>query len=317
MSTPIQITIVGLGLIGTSFGLALKRQKQVDLRIVGHDKADAALKSAKSKGAIDSSHWNLISACEQADVILLAVPTAAVIDTLAALRQELKPGCLLLDTAPIKAPILAAAASLPDNVYFAGGNPILLNPGGRGAAGASATLFDNIPWALCLAPTLSPDAVSTVSDLVAMVGAQPFFLDAVEHDGLMAAVDGLPTVLAAALLGVAGKNPSWREMRRLAGNQFEAVTSLPDQQPADFTATLLGNSAALVYWLEQMIAHLQDWKTALAAGDESALAQNFSGAAELRNIWLSMAARGDFEQGERPKPSSNMWGRLFGQAIRS
>lgn len=316
MSTLIQITIVGLGLIGTSFGLALKRQKRDDLRIVGHDKTEAALKAAKNKGAIDISHWNLIRACEEADIILLAVPPTGVILSLEALRQDLKPGCLLLDTAPIKTPILAAAAALPENVYFVGGNPILLYEGGRTSAEASPALFDNAPWALCPTPTLSPDAVSTVADLVTMIGAQPFFLDAAEHDGLMAAVDGLPVVLAAALLNVAGKNQTWREMRRLAGKQFEAASYLPEQGPADFTTALLSNNASVVHWLEQMIAHLQEWKTALAAGDESALAQNFTRASELRNQWLSMAVRGDFEEGERPKPSSGLWGRFFGQAVR-
>jgi prephenate dehydrogenase len=317
MSTPIQITIVGLGLIGTSFGLAVKRQKRDDLRLIGHDKADAAVKSARSKGAIDAGHWNLIRACEEADVILLAVPAADVIATLAALRQDLKPGCLLLDAAPIKAPILAAAASLPDNVYFVGGNPILVTAGRRTAAEATATLFDNIPWALCPTPSLSPEVVSAISDLVTMVGAQPFFLDAAEHDGLMAAVDGLPTLLAGALLNAAGKHASWRELRRLAGAQFEAATYLPDQQPADFTTALLGNSAGVLHWLDQMIGQLQDWRTALSTGDEAALAKNFTRAAELRSQWLSMAARGDFEESERPQPPTSLWSRFFGQTTRS
>lgn len=316
MSTPIQITIIGLGLIGTSFGLAVKRQKRDDLHLVGHDKADAAVKSAKSKGAIDASHWNLIRACEEADVILLAVPAADVIATLAALRQDLKPGCLLLDTAPIKAPILAEAASLPDNVYFIGGNPILALEGRRTAAEASATLFDAIPWALCPTPALSPDAVNTISELVTMVGAQPFFLDAAEHDGLMAAVDGLPTVLAGALLNAAGKHASWREMRRLAGAQFEAATYLPDQQPADFTTALLANSAGVLHWLDQLIAQLQDWRAALSTGDETTLAQNFTRAAEQRSQWLAMAAHGDFEENERPRPPTSLWSRFFGQPTR-
>ncbi len=314
MPTSIQITIVGLGLIGTSFGLALKRQKRSDLLITGHDKADAAVQAAKDKGAIDNSHWNLIRACEGADIILLAVPSAAVIATLEALRQDLKPGCLLLDTAPIKTPILAAAAGLPENVYYVGGNPILLAERGQPAAGASAALFDKIPWALCPSPTLSPDAVSTVSDLVAMVGAQPFFLDAAEHDGLIAAVDGLPTVLAAALLNAAGENRSWRELRRLASNQFDAATYLPEQQPADFTTALLGNSANVVHWLDLMIGQLQGLKTALAGGDEGTLAQSFTRASELRNQWLAVRERGDYEDGQRPSELPSFWNRFLGRA---
>lgn len=314
MTNQIQITIVGLGLIGTSFGLALKRQKRADLIIVGHDKADAAVQAAKDKGAIDSSHWNLIRACEKADIILLALPATAVIATLEALRQDLKSGCLLIDTAPIKAPILAAAATLPETVYFVGGNPILLNEGRVTVANASADLFNKAPWALCPTSTVAPDAVGTASDLVAMVGAQPFFLDVAEHDGLMAAVDGLPTVMAAALLNTAGENPAWRELRRLASNQFEASTYLPEHQPADFTTALLSNSANVVSWIDQMIRQLQGWKIALEAGKQDVLDQNFARAGELRNQWLAVRESGDFEERERPQELPNYWSRFFGRA---
>ncbi len=311
MTTQPQITIVGLGLIGTSFGLALKRQKDVSFVITGNDRSDPAVQRAKKLGAIDTSHWKLVKACENADLILLALPLAAIAPTLQALRTVLKPGCLILDTAHLKAPVLEAAKALPDSVYFVSSTPVILKPGPLGMDAAAADLFDNTPWTLCPTPTTPPEAVSTAADLVRLVGSQPFFLDPAEHDGLMAAVDGLPTLLAAALLRIASGNPAWREMRRLAGGHFEAATYLPDVDPADLSALLLGNSTNLVHWIDVMVAELQDWKRTLQDGDDKVVAGRFEAVTETRYHWLGMRAAGDFEEPESREKLPGFWGRLL------
>ncbi len=316
MSTPIQITIVGLGLIGASFGLALKRQslgrrgQRTDLVIVGHDKAKSAAQSAQKMGAIDNSHWNLLQACEKADLILLALPATAIAPTLQALAQDLKPGCLLLDTAPIKTPILQAAHVLPDSVYFVGGNPIVIK---EGRPGPAPDLFDRAPWALCPTPATSPDAVAAAADIVSMVGARPFFLDAAEHDGLMGAVDGLPLLLAAALMNALGGSPSWRELHRLASSQFETATYLPAADGADLAAVALSNRANVLHWLDLLLTQLQDWRQDLADEKEPALIQRFTQANDLRSQWLALRASGDFEEGERSPELPSVWSRFLGQ----
>ena len=310
MTNQPQITIVGLGLIGTSFGLALKRQKEVSFVITGHDPSDPAVQRAKKLGAIDTSHWNLVKACEKADLILLALPLAAIAPALQTLRTVLKPGCLILDTAPLKAPVLEAAKVLPDSVYFVSSTPVILKPGPLGVEAAAADLFDKTPWTLCPTPTTPPEAVSTAADLVRLVGSQPFFLDPAEHDGLMAAVDGLPTLLAAALLRTTSGNPSWREMRRLAGGHFEAATYLPGVDPADLGALLLGNSDNLAHWIDVMVAELQDWKQTLQDGDEKVVASRFEAVTESRYQWLGMRAQGDFEEPESREKLPGFWGRL-------
>lgn len=310
MNSPTQITIVGLGLIGASFGLALKRQKRTDLVIVGHDKARNAIQAAQKLGAIDSAHWNLIQACEKADLILLALPTAAIAPTFQALARDLKPGCLLLDAAPIKTPILEAARVLPDSVYFVGGNPIVIK---EGRPGPAPDLFDLAPWALCPTAATLPDAVAAAADLVSMVGARPLFLDAAEHDGLMGAVDGLPMLLAAAIMNALGGSSSWREMRRLAGNQFETATYLPADDGADLAAAALGNRTNVLHWLDLLLAQLQDWRQSLADGSEPDLARRFAQANELRSQWLALRASGDFEERAGLPELPSAWSRFFGQ----
>lgn len=314
MPDRIQITIVGLGLIGTSFGLALKRHKRSDLFIVGHDKEPQAMAAAKERGAVDGSHWNLVAACAQADAILLALPAAAIPPTLEAIRQDLKPGCFLMDTASIKTPILEATRVLPAHAYFIGGNPILARSGPLTAADATADLFEKAAWALCPTPETLPEAVEAAADLVTLVGAKPFFLDAAEHDGLMAAVEGLPALLAAALTNALGESPGWRELRRLAGSRFETASMLPAGEPEDVSADLAANRGNVLRWLEVLIAQLEEWRQDLAAAADASLAERFVRADALRREWLAARASGEFEDRPPPTELPSYWSRFFGRA---
>lgn len=313
---PPQITIIGLGLIGASAGLALKAQEK-EFVIVGHDRENEAVTRARKLGAIDKSHWNLINACEQADFILLALPTAAILPTLTALRGALKPGCVLLDAAPIKGPLLAAAAdALSENTYFVGGNPLLARSG-LTAADASADLFKEASWALCPTPATAADAIRVATDFVSLLGAQPLFLDPAEHDGLMAAVQGLPSVLAAALTHTLGQAAAWRELRRMAGVQFEQTSYLPDHSAADLAAGILPSAPFVSGWIDLLIAELQEWQRLLAGQDEQAVQARFAAALETRQAWLHTRARGEWEATPGPpleKPS--VLGRLFGLSRR-
>ncbi len=310
MSTQPQITIVGLGLIGTSFGLALKRQKDVNFVITGNDRSDPVVQRAKKLGAIDTSHWNVVKACEKADLVLLALPLTAIAPTLETLSTALKPGCLILDTSPVKAPVLEAAAKLPNNVHFVCSTPVPLKPGPLGLETAAADLFDKAPWALCPAPTTSPEAVSTAAELVSLVGGRPLFLDPAEHDGLMAAVDGLPVLLAAALMRATSGSSAWREMRRLAGSQYESTTALASFDPAHLGELVLGNRANLAHWIDVMVAELQDWKQTLQDGNKEIVTGRFEAVIEARERWLGMREQADFEEPESREKMPGFWGRL-------
>jgi len=305
-----QITIVGLGLIGTSLGLALQHNEN-DFLIIGHDKERSATSQAKKIGAINDSNWNLINACDKADLIILAIPAAGIAPTLNAIHEDLKPGCLIIDTATIKAPMMEAATVLPDNVHFVGGDPVLA-AGNLTVEDASADLFKNGSWALCSTAATAPDAVRIASDLVISIGAHPFFLDAAEHDGLMAAVDGMPTLLSAALMNAVGNAPAWREIQRMAGEQFETVTQLPDFTPEDLSAAVQGNRVNIVHWIDAMIAELDGWKHDLQGADEETVTKRFAEALDHRNQWLALRAKGIWDDSGRPQESPSLWRQMFG-----
>ncbi len=314
MSKP-RIAIVGLGLIGGSIGLAL-RQAEVDLEIVGHDRERAAANQARKIGAVDKTDWNLVSTCEDADLIVIAIPVGGIKDTLAAIGPYLKPGCLITDTASIKSPVVEWAEEiLPQEVNFVGGDPIVAGVGtAEGIDAASADLFAGVAYCLTPAVSAAPDAVRAASDFVHLLGAQPYFLDAQEHDGLMAGVEHLPFVLSAALLGVTTSSPSWREMRRLAGGAFENATRFVSADPSTYRDACLVNSENIVRWIDACSERLGELKQTIQVGDAEELTQLFEEAIVARQRWLRAREEGDWERPSVPEAPSmkDFMGQLFG-----
>jgi prephenate dehydrogenase len=324
-----RITIVGLGFIGGSIGLAL-HQAEADFEVVGHDRERAAANQARKMGAVDKTDWNLISACEGADLIVMAIPVGGIKDTLTAIGSYLKPGCLITDTASIKSPILEWAEEiLPEEVNFVGGDPIVPSTGSghRGTAGttgdalssggidaARADLFSGALYCLTPAAGAAADAVRLASDFVYLLGAEPYFLDPLEHDGLMAGVDHLPFVLSAALLGITTESPSWREMRKLAGGAFENATRFVSADPTTYRDACLVNRENIVRWIDGCSGKLGELKETILAGDAEELAQVFEEAMIARQRWLRARETGNWEvqeSSETPTMTSFM-GQLFG-----
>ena len=176
MSKP-RATIIGLGLIGGSMGLALKKAK-VDFEIVGHDKDPNTSSRALKRGAVDRTDWNLHGACEGAGLIILALPLAAVKDTLEALQASVQTGAIVTDTATTKVAVMEWAKGLPQGVHFIGGDPALSPRRGTIAHGidaADADLFQGATYALVAAPTAEPQAIQAMANLAEFLGAKPFF----------------------------------------------------------------------------------------------------------------------------------------------
>jgi len=298
-----QITIIGLGLVGGSIGLALQ-QAEAASAVVGHDRDRVASNAAKKKGAVDKVHWNLISACEDADLVILAIPLDGIEETLAVIGPNLRPGCVVMDTAPVKERVMGwAVESLPEGRHFVGANPILGGsaPGLHGIESARADLFQNGLFCIVPSPTTSPEAVKLVSDLVGILDAKPLFLDAVEHDGLVAAVGQLPGLVSLALLEMAVHQPAWRELRKVAGPAFEAGTRLAGSQPAD---AYVSNRENVLRWLDVLVASLGAVREVIVEGDEAALDQRLEQVWQERQEWLADRKLGDWTEGPRPEMPS-------------
>jgi prephenate dehydrogenase len=305
-------------------GMAL-RQASVASTVVGHDKKRGAADQARRLGAVDRTDWNLVSACEGSDLVILATPLGAVKETLEAVGPNLKPGTVMVDTIALKMPVIAWADEiLPDHVHFVGGNPIIGGIGTekRGAEAARADLFRNGLFCLVPAPGADEAAVKMATDLVSVLGAKPVFFDPAEHDGLLAAVDHLMPMLSLALLEMVTQQPTWRELRKLAGSSFEARTHLPATDLSVYSDLCLSNRENILRWIDAFSVSLGSVREALVADDSQSLLGRFEGVQADRDRWLQDRADGHWGEGvrsempERPSLADSFLGTFWRRGSR-
>lgn len=284
-----RIAIIGLGLIGGSMGLALKKAK-VDVELVGHDKDSNVAGRAQKRGAVDRTDWNLHGACDGASLVILALPLAGVKEALTALASSLPAGVIVTDTATTKAPVMEWAKPLPSGVQFIGGNPALsprrATPT-HGIDAADPDLFQDAAYALTASTTASSAAIETMANFVSLLGAKPLFIDAAEHDGLTAGVQHLPAVLATALASATIQSQGWRELGKLAGADFATATSLAPQDAKTASEQFLAHREDLVRWIDTVQARLGELRGTIERGDAEALQALVTRLTEERDRWLS------------------------------
>lgn len=281
----VTITIVGTGVIGTSLGLALRRLEGAPY-VIGHDKEFPTAKAAAAMGAFDKVEWNLINACDKADLVVLALPLAGIEQTLAAIGPELKEDTVVTDSARLKAPVLALARRhLPAGVHFVGGDPVV-TPAGSGHANARANLFEDALFCLTPEADTHQDAVALVEDMVRRIGAQPFYLDAVEHDGLVCGVEQLPLALSTALVRLASRSGSWRELRKLAGSSFMQATAGVAGDPEELRDRLLSDRENILRWLREFKGEVEALHDLIASEDAEGLGELLDQLERARADWV-------------------------------
>lgn len=282
-----RLTIIGLGKLGASIGLALKKT-DAELEIVGHDKDRQAITAAQKLGAVDKGEWNLYNACEGAGLIVLAMPLVGVLENINLLKDDVPPGVIVTDTCSVKMPVLAAASAFKPGVHFIGGNPVFRpTPEGAPSDQPNPDLFQNVLY--CLTPTVTtdPDAVQVMTGYVSMLGAKPLFLDALEHDGLAAGAQHLMVLIESILLKTATGSRGWRELNKFAGADFYDATVLAAQSPASTAQLLITQQAPLELWLEQFIQTLRQAQGLMAQQDPAALEKWLTAAQDARTQWLN------------------------------
>ena len=286
------ITIVGLGLVGASIGLALRREKKDEFDIIGHDKNYGRARDVRKRGAVNKLDWNLIDACEKADMVIIATPLNGVRETLEVVGEHLKEGCVVLDTANLKAPVIEWAKEyLPETVSFVGTDPVI-SPSEQGVEAATADMFEGVLWCVAPAPGASSEAVKLVSDMIYLLGAKPYFLDPFEHDGLAAGVEHLPLLLSAALMRMTFEAKTWQELRKVTGSAYESATQLPSTDADFYRDIFLHNKDNIVRWLNLYVDELLSLKEMVAGSDAEALRETFDKAVDARILWREQRQKG-------------------------
>jgi len=255
------------------------------LELVGFARRPEVATSALDMGAVDRAEGDLISAVKDADLVIIATPAMAIREILARIGDSLPKGCIVTDTASTKAESMAWAQELlPPSVTFIGGHP-MAGKETFGISAADGDLFCGCIYCLIPGENASNQAIDRVTGLVKQIGANPIFLDASEHDSLVAAVSHLPLLLSAALVTTTTKNPSWPLMARLAATGFRDLTRLASGNPEMSRDICLTNKEPILRWIDEFITELREFRRRISEGDKE-LEQIFRGAREQRERWL-------------------------------
>jgi len=271
-----RITIIGLGLIGGSLGLALKAAKLTGIEIVGYDKDTLAAGESRRLGAVDKSEPTLQRAVRDARLVIVATPIMAIRGVMEEIAGELRENCVVTDTASTKAIVMEWASQLlPATVSFVGGHP-MAGKETSGVQNAEAKLFAGKPYCVIPAPEASEGAVRVVTGIVQLIGARPFFIGAEEHDRYVAAVSHLPLVLSTALFTLVRSSPAWPELSSLASSGFFDATRLASTDAELSHDICLTNREGVLHWLDRAVEELGRYRELLQEGQEEELFKTFA-----------------------------------------
>jgi prephenate dehydrogenase len=280
------VTIIGLGLIGGSIGLALRQGKKPRWKIVGYSRRQETVANALSLGAIERGATNLKDVVKQADFVIIATPVLTVKEIFSEIAPYLPSACIVTDTASTKVQVMKWAEEiLPPTVDFIGGHPMA----GRetyGIQAAEAEFFQGCTYCLTSSEKASPKSIDTVTGMVSKLGAIPFFIDAQEHDSLVAGISHLPMLLSAALVSLTTNNPSWSKMSKLAASGYHDLSRLASGSPEVNAHICLSNKEAVVNWIDKFNQELERYRQLVAEGDKR-LEQAFAEANKARQEWLN------------------------------
>ena len=280
-----QLGLIGCGLMGGSFALALKRGGLVR-RVVGYSKSPSTTERAKQLGIIDTAAESALLAVSGADIVLIAVPVAATEDTFKAIRHLVEPGVLLMDVGSTKVDVVAAArrALRERTPGFVPAHPIA----GKEAAGiqhAEANLYTDRQVILTPLPETDPVMLQKASNVWTAVGARVLQMTAERHDTTFAAVSHLPHLLAFAYFSAVAQHAAGRDFLAVAGPGFRDFTRIAASDPAIWRDILIANRDEILQHSARFRDALDALESMMKSGDAAALEGLIRSASDLRTGW--------------------------------
>ena len=278
------IYIAGLGLIGASMALGIKRDHP-DYEILGYNRSQASRDIALERGMIDRATDDFASFAPLADVIILTLPikqTIAFIKELADL--DLKEGVIISDAGSTKSAIVDVAEQyLVDKpVRFVGAHP-MAGSHKTGAASADVNLFENAYYIFTPSSLTSPDTLEEMKDLLSGLHARFIEIDAKEHDRVTSQISHFPHILASSLMEQTAVYAQEHEMtRRFAAGGFRDMTRIAESEPGMWTSILLSNREAIIERIEDFKERLDGIGQAISKGEEEQIWNFFNQAREQR-----------------------------------
>ena len=280
-----QLGLIGCGLMGGSFALALKRAGLVK-RVVGYSKSPSTTQKARQMGVIDVEAPSALLAVAGADSVLVAVPVAATEATLKSIRHLVTPQMLVMDVGSTKTDVVEAARrALRDQVgSFVPAHPIT----GKELAGvehADADLYKGKQLILTPMERTLTVQLRKAQEVWAALGCRVVQMSPESHDAALAAVSHLPHLLAFALMNGIADQASAKELLSLAGPGFRDFTRIAASDPKVWRDILLANKTELLAQSRLFQQALQDFEQLITDGNTAALEQAIARASQTRSAW--------------------------------
>ncbi|WP_333652916.1 prephenate dehydrogenase [Dissulfurispira sp.] len=274
-----KVSIIGVGLLGASFALAL-REKGLCKTIIGFGRSEDNLKRAKERGIIDDYSLDVRKACEDSDLILLSTPVGAFREIAERIKDTLKQDALITDVGSVKGRLVHELESLmPDRAHYIGSHPIA-GSDKPGIDDARADLFNN---ARCIVtPTEKSDepAKEKIISIWGAVGAKVEVIDPFTHDEIYAAVSHFPHIIAYSIVNTVGDIDS--KYIGYAGKGFKDTTRIALSSPEMWRDISIFNKENLIKMMDVFRENLDKITKCLMENNASGIEEEFLRAQTLR-----------------------------------
>lgn len=285
-----KLVVIGIGLIGGSFALALKQAKAVK-HVVGVGRTRKNLNAALRLGIIDEVCTDAARAVEGADLVLLGTPVGQMPEIMARIAPHLSAHTVISDGGSTKQDVIAYARRLLGEHFprFVPAHPIA-GTEKSGAAAAFAGLYRSKNLILTPQPETSARAMRLVRAAWERCGARIVRLEAEEHDAIFAAVSHLPHVVAFALVNALARRPNPRRLFGFSGGGLRDTVRIAGSSPEMWRDICIANRTALLAALDDYEGELELIRSAIESGDAAALERMFGQARAARARWLPGAS---------------------------
>jgi prephenate dehydrogenase len=285
-----KITIIGVGLLGGSIGLAVKRRK-LARQIAGFVRRTASLKDCERAGAVDFATTDLLAAVWDADLVILCTPLAQMRSRVREMLPALKRGAIVTDVGSVKSSVVRELESLiqKSGAHFVGSHP-MAGAEKTGVSAARADLFANTVCVMTPTKKTNPAALKKVEQFWRAIGSRVLELKPEVHDALVSRSSHLPHVVAATLAGHVLHPAQPKHQAALCANGFRDTTRIASGSPEMWRDIALANRKNLGRSLDAFIADLQKFRRLVKKGDATAITKFFETAKKRRDNWCAGCA---------------------------
>jgi len=285
-----KITLVGVGLLGGSLGLAA-RQRRLVTNVTGYVRRAPSIAECEKAGAVDKADTDLWRAVENADLVVLCTPIAQMTPLTTKMLSALKRGCVVTDVGSVKASVVSELEPLlaEVGVHFVGSHP-MAGAEKMGVAAARADLFEGAICAITPTANSHPESVAKLEEFWKAIGARTLRLSPELHDDLVSRSSHLPHVVASELANYVLSPVHPKEQGMLCANGFRDTTRIAAGSPEMWRDISLANRKNLARVLGVFIEDLQEFQLALENEDVKVIEEFFAQAKERRDAWWAQAS---------------------------